>query len=73
MLVKDFFSTSGPIAKRLANFEPRGEQVEMAAAVERAFDRPEHLIVEAGTGVGKSFSYLVPAIAQAVQGKKISN
>lgn len=71
MLVKDFFSTAGPIAKRLANFEPRPEQVEMAAAVEHAFARPEHLIVEAGTGVGKSFAYLVPAIAQAVQGKKV--
>ena len=37
MHVKDFFSTSGPIAKRLANFEPRPEQLEMAAAVERGF------------------------------------
>jgi ATP-dependent DNA helicase DinG len=44
----------------------------MAAAVENAFANSRHLIVEAGTGVGKSFAYLVPAIAQVVaQGKKV--
>jgi len=43
----------------------------MAAAVEQAFQRGTHLIAEAGTGVGKSFAYLVPAIAQAALGKKV--
>ncbi len=71
MVVKDFFSLGGPVARRLAQFEMRPQQVEMAAAVERAFTRGEHLIVEAGTGVGKSFAYLAPAIAQAVAGKKV--
>jgi ATP-dependent DNA helicase DinG len=71
LLAKDLFSPTGPVAKRLANFELRPQQLEMAAAVERAFAAGEHLIAEAGTGVGKSFAYLIPAIAQAVQGKKV--
>ena len=44
----------------------RAGQVEMAQAVERAFDSGEHLAVQAGTGTGKSLAYLVPAVARAV-------
>ena len=44
----------------------RSGQIEMAAAVARAFDTGEHLAVQAGTGTGKSLAYLVPAIARAV-------
>src|SRR6202140_2562641 len=60
----------GVIAQRLASYEHREEQLEMAAAVARAIERPGHLVVEAGTGVGKSFAYLVPAIQAAVALKK---
>jgi len=56
----------GLVAQHLSTFEPRPEQLEMAAAVEKAFEAPHHLLVEAGTGVGKSFAYLVPAIRQVV-------
>jgi ATP-dependent DNA helicase DinG len=49
----------------LGGSERRG-QLEMAVAVERAFDTGEHLVVQAGTGTGKSLAYLVPAIARAV-------
>jgi ATP-dependent DNA helicase DinG len=56
----------GLIARKLPTFEPRPQQLEMAAAVEQAFQGPHHLLVEAGTGVGKSFAYLVPAIRQVV-------
>lgn len=52
----------GAIARRLPTYEHRDEQLAMAQAVARAIERPGHLIVEAGTGVGKSFAYLVPAI-----------
>ncbi len=69
--VNEFLSAAGPVAKRLNNFELRPEQQEMAAAVERAFANEEDLIVEAGTGVGKSFAYLIPAIAQVAKGKKV--
>ncbi len=57
----------GPIARRLGDeYEQRPEQVAMVEAVGRALARGEKLIVEAGTGVGKSFAYLLPAIAQLV-------
>ena len=53
---------SGIIADRLERFDHRPQQVEMASQVAAALSGPRHLIVEAGTGVGKSFGYLVPAI-----------
>jgi len=53
---------AGPIASALSSYERRREQLAMAEAVESAFADREHLLVEAGTGVGKSFAYLVPAI-----------
>ena len=52
------------------NFEYRREQQEMAMAVARALDESRHLVVEAGTGVGKSLAYLVPAILYAIEHKK---
>jgi ATP-dependent DNA helicase DinG len=64
----DFESVLGPggaIARRIPNYEHRREQMEMAAAVAAALAQQKHLIVEAGTGVGKSFGYLVPAILHA--------
>jgi len=57
----------GAIARRLTSYEPRSEQLEMANAVARAIAQRSHLIVEAGTGVGKSFAYLVPAIMAAAE------
>ncbi len=61
-----FLSSSGPVARQLGNFQLRPQQVEMAVAVDRAMNNGEHLVVEAGTGVGKSFAYLIPAISQVV-------
>ena len=52
----------GPIARSLPNFETRAQQVQMASAIQRALAGGRHLAVEAGTGVGKSFAYLVPLI-----------
>jgi ATP-dependent DNA helicase DinG len=53
----------GPIARRMgAEFEERPQQVRMAEAVDEALTKGEALLVEAGTGVGKSFAYLLPAI-----------
>src|SRR5215471_11854437 len=60
-------SDSGPIARLLgSDFEPRPEQLEMARAVAEAMDHATHLLVEAGTGVGKSFAYLVPAVLRCL-------
>lgn len=57
----------GRIARQLANYETRPQQLEMAEAVATAFASRQHLIVEAGTGVGKSFAYLVPAIEHVLE------
>lgn len=58
-------SPGGAIARRLPDFEARPQQIEMALAVERAIAQRQHLIAEAGTGTGKSFAYLLPAVAHA--------
>jgi ATP-dependent DNA helicase DinG len=59
---QEILGQDGLIAKRLPNYEERCQQLEMADAVAEAIRAKKHLIVEAGTGVGKSFGYLVPAI-----------
>jgi len=60
----------GLIAKAFPGYEDRPEQLDMARAVTAAIAEGRHLVVEAGTGVGKSFAYLVPAIYQAVREKR---
>src|SRR5437867_1364594 len=55
----------GRIAQRLKQYEHRPQQLQMAEAVAQAIAEQSHLVVEAGTGVGKSFAYLVPAILAA--------
>src|SRR5271163_4973444 len=67
--VGEIFSPTG-ILSRSKNFEFRPQQQEMAMAVARALQNQEHLAVEAGTGVGKSLAYLIPAILFAVAQKK---
>jgi ATP-dependent DNA helicase DinG len=69
--LQNILGPGGAIARRLGDaYEARPQQIEMAAAVERAFAEKHHLLVEAGTGVGKSFSYLLPAIDFAVRNHK---
>ena len=63
----DILGPNGRIAARLKSYEERTEQLEMAATVAEAIAEQKHLIVEAGTGVGKSFAYLVPAILHVTQ------
>ena len=60
----DILGPDGSIARRLQEYENRSQQLDMAARVNDAFVARRHLAVEAGTGVGKSFAYLVPAILQ---------
>ena len=61
----DILGSQGRIADQLPHYEARPEQLAMSAAVDKAIRNRRHLIVEAGTGVGKSFGYLVPAILAA--------
>ncbi|MBD5653632.1 MAG: hypothetical protein IAI50_00435, partial [Candidatus Eremiobacteraeota bacterium] len=62
------FGAQGPLARILPGFEGRPGQVQMSKLVERGFLESAHTIVEAGTGVGKSLAYLVPALRS---GKKV--
>ncbi len=65
MNLKEIFGPEGLIAKNLPAYEYRPQQFRMAEAVVKAIEEESHLVVEAGTGVGKSFAYLVPAVIYA--------
>jgi ATP-dependent DNA helicase DinG len=62
--IREVFAADGPVAGCLAGFEVRPQQTEMAAAVQRCLEAGGRMVVEAGTGIGKSFAYLVAAIDQ---------
>ena len=68
--MEEIFGRNGLIAKHHKDYEYRLGQIKMAEAVLRAFEEKKHLIVEAGTGTGKTLAYLVPAIAAALGQKK---
>ncbi|MBA3874050.1 MAG: DEAD/DEAH box helicase family protein [Anaerolineae bacterium] len=63
--IESVFGDSGSLAEVISHYESRPEQVDMARKVNEAFNQNNHLIVEAGTGIGKSLAYLVPAILWA--------
>jgi ATP-dependent DNA helicase DinG len=67
--VRAIFSDKGLLSKA-QNFEYRPQQQEMAVAISRALEEERHLVVEAGTGVGKSLAYLVPAVLFALEQHK---
>ena len=69
--VEGVLGKGGLVAQSFEPFEVRSEQVEMAIAVDKAFDKGFHLAVEAGTGVGKSFAYLTGAIGQVEKKRKV--
>ncbi|PKN79842.1 MAG: DNA polymerase III subunit epsilon [Candidatus Cloacimonetes bacterium HGW-Cloacimonetes-1] len=70
--VNQVFGVDGLFAQRFSNYEIRNGQIDMANKVQQAFDNLEHLVIEAGTGVGKSFAYLVPALRFALaSGSKV--
>ena len=67
--VKDYFSEEGILVRDIG-FEYRKEQEDMAHVVEKSVNENKKLIVEAGTGTGKTLAYLIPAIRWAVENKK---
>src|SRR6266403_5510259 len=67
--MEEVFGPEGLIAQAHPEYEYRPGQIEMARAVMRAFEEKRHLIVEAGTGTGKTLAYLVPAVAAALGGR----
>src|SRR5579871_1925035 len=70
MSITSILGPAGVIAQRLPDYESRPQQLDMADAVADALATRQHLMVEAGTGVGKSFAYLVPAIQHALKAKE---
>src|SRR6478672_6763491 len=64
------FGENGLLARHHDGYEYRAGQIEMAARVSSAFEHKKHLVVEAGTGTGKTLAYLVPAITQAIENKR---
>lgn len=63
--IAELFSSSGPLARAIPGFAERPEQVAMAEEVAAALQNPQQLLIEAGTGIGKTFAYLVPALFSA--------
>ncbi|MBS7834427.1 ATP-dependent DNA helicase [Wohlfahrtiimonas chitiniclastica] len=62
------FSEYGPLGTNLDHYSPRAAQIEMAKAVQHAIEEDDTVIIEAGTGTGKTFAYLIPAL---LSGKKV--
>ena len=60
--VEDVLGPDGLLARELEGFAPRSQQLEMAARVMQTLESGGRLIAEAGTGTGKTFAYLVPAL-----------
>lgn len=60
--LEDIFGHGGPLEQALTGFKVRREQLLMAQRVAGALAARESLVVEAGTGTGKTFAYLVPAL-----------
>ena len=74
--VESAFSSSGALAKAISGFSPRQAQTDMALEVAQAIEQKSSLIVEAGTGTGKTFAYLIPALiandtGDEEEGKKV--
>jgi len=69
--IEKILGPSGPVARAFAGFEVRPQQLAMAQAVQRAFTVNRHLAVEAGTGTGKSFAYLLGALDAIRQKQKV--
>jgi ATP-dependent DNA helicase DinG len=65
--LEDIFGTGGPLARALPDFKVRRDQRRMAQRIADAFEARESLVVEAGTGTGKTFAYLVPALLSGLR------
>ncbi len=68
--LKDFFKEDGLVAKNLEQFEYRDSQLEMAQLIDQGLENQKHILVEAGTGTGKSMAYLIPLIIHSILNKE---
>ncbi len=69
MDVREILAQGGLVGQSFSGFEERPQQIQMACAVQQALTNGRHLAIEAGTGVGKSFAYLIPAIELVCGGR----
>ncbi|HEY2380363.1 MAG TPA: ATP-dependent DNA helicase [Terriglobia bacterium] len=67
-MIEDFFGPGGILEQKLDDYEHRPSQIRMAGAVHQALEQQNHVIIEAGTGTGKTLAYLLPAL---LYGKRI--
>ena len=65
-----FLEPGGPLAQVFPGYEHREPQIEMLRAVAEAFNNGDHVLIEAGTGTGKSLAYMLPAMAWALQNRR---
>src|SRR5215467_6407691 len=65
--LQDIFGRDGPLSRALPDFRARREQLRMAERIAAALAARESLVVEAGTGTGKTFAYLVPALLSGLR------
>jgi len=68
--IEKFFSDEGTLSDKFDNYEFRQSQLDMAISILDSLENKSHLLIEAPTGIGKSFAYLVPAIYFALQNKR---
>src|SRR3712207_3329942 len=61
---------SGDLSRHIPNFEYRKEQIDMMEAIEEALIEDKKIMIEAGTGTGKTLAYLLPTIQWAIENKK---
>lgn len=66
--IEYYFGKSGPLSRQFPNYEERVPQIDMAKRIMEALTRDEKIMIEAGTGTGKTFAYLIPAL---LSGKKV--
>lgn len=65
--ISEIFGDDGPFSQVMPGYEHRSQQVDMARSVAAAFNNAQHLMIESGTGTGKSLAYLVPALLWSVR------
>ncbi|MGB4853767.1 MAG: DEAD/DEAH box helicase, partial [Ignavibacteria bacterium] len=68
--IKNFFSTEGILSRNFENYEFRKGQEEMSGSILNSLESKSHIIIEAPTGIGKSFAYLVPSVFYAKKNEK---
>ncbi|MDI6827363.1 MAG: helicase, partial [Armatimonadota bacterium] len=71
MNLRRLLGPGGPVAQNMPGYEHRPQQIEVAITIQEALKTKSHCLAEAGTGVGKSMAYIIPAAEHALKGNKV--